>query len=675
MTNKDYLDSKIKDINKNDKDVLKLDEINKLKRLCEEKQLTKKEIDEVFEETIKNHFYIENKKNEINENKNLSFDILDKDKNNIYIKLETNEKAILKTYKPLTLLDLEIAITKIAHLFDIDVVTTKRIKFENKSYLLVLKEEYKEFSNLISIDRKRIKETDEIIRVIEKPLEILNSREFKKKYIIMILFNLIINNENMNLDSYGITNDNDLAPLYTFIYDEKNKELKEEDVILNNCIVNKNLLINILFENYFNEISEFIYNNLNDKKIKNILNVIDLEMEQKEGLEYKELILENIYLLKKINKNKIIEIYNSYGISNYNDLLNYLNKNVEFGINVKFDDESQNIPFGALESTEGRNNQKVTYDNPDIVAFLNKYYSKHKEEINPLNLDVSQMLINISAANDIINKYYTINYPLEVFNNGVANNIEQMEFISYFLESLDIPVKRYCFAEVRDNFSNIIFNNTHYFTVFNVVDKWIYIENALSDFKGIYEFYSLEELLDIVVSKMIYYNESNPNKELSEKKYVLKQLNKIDSNISLNEVNDILKKTNNVDIKNAIYLYTCENEIRKNVLKNEIKVFHKNNIYNEIKPEEMPDINEYNAEYIRLLQSNIMNIVYKDKYSVNDYYILNREGKLDLSNKKHEIVLVNNDNNNIKKEVKRISTFKFIIAVIIIFILWIIIMV
>jgi hypothetical protein len=663
VTNKEYIDNKINDINKNEKNVLKTNEINKLKKVCEDNNYTKKEIDKAVEETIKNHFYVENKKNEIDENKNLSFDILEKDKNNIYIKLETEEKALLKTYKPLSLLDLEVAITKIAYLFDIKVVTTKRIKYENKSYLLILKDEYQEMSKLISIDRKRIKESDEIIRVIEKPFEIYKSNEFKKDYITMILFSLITSNENINLDSYGIDADNNLAPLYTFIYEENNKELNEEDIILNNCIVDKNLLINILFENYFNEISEFIFNNLNDKKIKKINNIIDLEMEPKEAIEYKELLLENIELLKKINKNKVIELYNSYGITNYNDILSYLSKNVEFGINVVIDDESQNIPFGALESTEGRNNQKVTYDNPEIIAFLNKYYSKHKSEINPLNLDVSQMLINISASTDIINKYYKINYPLSIFNTGVANSIEQMEFISYFLECLEIPVKRYCFAEAN-------FNNAHYFTVFNVVDKWIYLENALADFKGIYEYNSLEELIDVVISKMIYYNESNPDKEINEKKYVLKELNKIDSNLKLNEMNDILKKTNNVDIKNAVYLYTCENEIRKNILNNEIKVFHKKDIYTELKPDEMPDINEYNAEYIRLLQANIMNIVYKDKYSVNDYYILNREGKLDLSTKKNEIVVVKEDEVETVND-RKFVIFKIFIILIVFIILWI----
>ena len=663
MTNKEYIDNKINDINKNEKNVLKTNEINKLKKVCEDNNYTKKEIDKAVEETIKNHFYVENKKNEIDENKNLSFDILEKDKNNIYIKLETEEKALLKTYKPLSLLDLEVAITKIAYLFDIKVVTTKRIKYENKSYLLILKDEYQEMSKLISIDRKRIKESDEIIRVIEKPFEICKSNEFKKDYITMILFSLITSNENINLDSYGIDADNNLAPLYTFIYEENNKELNEEDIILNNCIVDKNLLINILFENYFNEISEFIFNNLNDKKIKKINNIIDLEMEPKEAIEYKELLLENIELLKKINKNKVIELYNSYGITNYNDILNYLSKNVEFGINVVIDDEPQNIPFGALESTEGRNNQKVTYDNPEIIAFLNKYYSKHKSEINPLNLDVSQMLINISASTDIINKYYKINYPLSIFNTGVANSIEQMEFISYFLECLEIPVKRYCFAEAN-------FNNAHYFTVFNVVDKWIYLENALADFKGIYEYNSLEELIDVVISKMIYYNESNPDKEINEKKYVLKELNKIDSNLKLNEMNDILKKTYNVDIKNAVYLYTCENEIRKNILNNEIKVFHKKDIYTELKPDEMADINEYNAEYIRLLQANIMNIVYKDKYSVNDYYILNREGKLDLSTKKNEIVVVKEDEVETVND-RKFVIFKIFIILIVFIILWI----
>ena len=84
----------------------------------------------------------------------------------------------------------------------------------------------------------------------------------------------------------------------------------------------------------------------------------------------------------------------------------------------------------------------------------------------------------------------------------------------------------------------------------------------------------------------------------------------------------------------------------------------------------MPDINEYNAEYIRLLQANIMNIVYKDKYSVNDYYILNREGKLDLSTKKNEIVVVKEDEVETVND-RKFVIFKIFIILIVFIILWI----
>ena len=67
-----------------------------------------------------------------------------------------------------------------------------------------------------------------------------------------------------------------------------------------------------------------------------------------------------------------------------------------------------------------------------------------------------------------------------------------------------------------------------------------------------------------------------------------------------------------------------------------------------------------------------MNIVYKDKYSINDFYVLNREGKLELSNKKHEIVLVNNniEEDNDESD-KKYNLIFVLLIVLIIFILWI----
>ena len=672
MTNKDYIENKIEELNKKNKNILKLDEINKIKIVAEQNNLSKKEIDSLFEETIKNHFYLENKKNEYNKNKNIAFDIIEKDKQNIKIKLGQNEKAILKSFKPSYLLDLEITYNKIAKLLNINVITSKRIRYDNKNYLLVLKDDDKirMMNELIKIDPKKIKESDEILRVIQKPLELEESDKFKKDYLIMIIYNIIIGNDNINTDTYGLLEDNTLAPLFSLVYEENNKKLYEDELMINNCIVQKKLLLNCLFENYYSEISKFLYDNLNNKKLEKIFNIIDLEVEQKEAKIRKEEIKQIFDTLKQMNNSKLLELYNSYQINDSVSLLKYLRKNVEFGVNVKVEDEFIKIPFGALESTEGKNNSKVTYDNPDIISFLNKYYNKNKEAINPLGLDVSQMLKNISSTSDIINKHYVINYPHDIFKYEVGNSIEQMEFMALYFEINGYEVKRFAFSQITEHNGKTIFNDTHYFMCFNDNGIWKWPENALIDFRGIHEYNSIDALVDIVISKIIYNRETNPDKTLDEKKYILKEIPRIDPNLSLNEINEILIKSNNVDIKNALYLYKCENELRKNVLDGQLKVFLKKDIYNEIKPDEVPDLNEYRAEFIRLLSENIINIVYKDKYSINDFYTLNTEGKLELSNKKHEIVLVSK---NVEEPIKKKKNFKFLILFIIlliIFILW-----
>ena len=268
----------------------------------------------------------------------------------------------------------------------------------------------------------------------------------------------------------------------------------------------------------------------NEKKLEKAFSIIDLEVEQKEAKLRKEQLKENFELLKQMNNSKLIELYNSYGINDSESLIKYLRKNIEFGVNVKINDEMVKIPFGALESTEGKNNIKITYDNPEIIAFLNKYYLKNKEEINPLGLDVTQMLKNISASTDIINKYYVINYPHDMFKNEVGNSIEQMEFMALFFEVMGMPVKRYALSQITDYNGKIIFNDTHYFMCFNENGIWKWPENALTDFRGIYEYNSLEAFIDIAVSKMIYNKELNPEKQLDEK--TLKEILALDWNYS-----------------------------------------------------------------------------------------------------------------------------------------------
>ena len=45
-------------------------------------------------------------------------------------------------------------------------------------------------------------------------------------YLIMIIYNIIIGNDNINTDTYGLLEDNTLAPLFSLVYEENNKKLE-----------------------------------------------------------------------------------------------------------------------------------------------------------------------------------------------------------------------------------------------------------------------------------------------------------------------------------------------------------------------------------------------------------------------------------------------------------------
>ncbi|MEG0138287.1 MAG: hypothetical protein RR708_04810, partial [Bacilli bacterium] len=295
MNNQEFLETKLKE-----KSILKIDEKNKIRNEIKSKEYTKNEIEDLIEESIKNHIYIENKKNEYNQNKNIEIKIIEKSKKNIKVEVDNNV-GYLKTHKSLTLNDLEIALMKIGKLLELNVVDIKRIKYENKNYILLTsnEKECKTIDKIIQMDKE--KNTKDIIEVIEIPLSIENSKIIKSEYIKMILFNILIDNNNIGLNTYGISDGNNfkLFPITNFLNTEKIKGLNENDIYLNNCICDKYSLLDCLFKNYYEEIGKFINRNFDDKKLKKIEEIFDLELEQKEVKIYKTKIENNINLIKK----------------------------------------------------------------------------------------------------------------------------------------------------------------------------------------------------------------------------------------------------------------------------------------------------------------------------------------------------------------------------------------
>ena len=634
------------------KSILELDEFNKLKNQIDSNNYTIEEINNLINEFINDHNYNKNKKNEYNESNNIKIEVIDRDKNNIIVKIDGKNNGILKNYKNKSNNDLEVAFVRIAKLLSINTIDAKRFRFENKNYVLEIDNEYnyEKMSNKLKIEISSITNDDDIKKIIEYPLQYIDNKE---DYFKMILFNIIIGNKNISLDSYRIKN-NRLLSLDTFIYEDKNKDVGNNDVILNNKIINVDSLLNNLFSNYFSYFEKFLYLYFNKNTINKINEIMICEVQQKE--EMIDIIYKRFMTIYKLYNNKIKAVFSKNGINSTYDLYNYLDNNVEFGTTVNINNIVHEIPYGTIEAEEGRNNKRITYDNPDIIYFLNEYYNNYKDRINPSNIDLTQMFKSFSSVNDIMNNQYKFNYPMDIFNYNVASSAEQMEFIVMFLESNNIKYKRLVFSTLVNN----VINESHFFVTYNIDNDWFYFENALTDFKGIYKYNSFDELIDVVISKMIYTKELNPYKEININKYILNEIEKIDMNLKIDDINNMIYNSKKIDISNSIKTYQKENELRKKVIEGHITAHNFDSDYKIIKPEDNYDNNnEYKEEYLRLLKENIFHICYKDENG--KYFKVNDKEK---EEKKYDLSIIDE-----KKEEKQSYSLKYTIIITIIIVL------
>ena len=633
------------------KSILELDEFNKLKNQIDSNNYTIEEINNLINEFINDHNYNKNKKNEYNESNNIKIEVIDRDKNNIIVKIDGKNNGILKNYKNKSNNDLEVAFVRIAKLLSINTIDAKRFRFENKNYVLEIDNEYnyEKMSNKLKIEISSITNDDDIKKIIEYPLQYIDNKE---DYFKMILFNIIIGNKNISLDSYRIKN-NRLLSLDTFIYEDKNKDVGNNDVILNNKIINVDSLLNNLFSNYFSYFEKFLYLYFNKDTINKINEIMICEVQQKE--EMIDIIYKRFMTIYKLYNNKIKDVFSKNGINSTYDLYNYLDNNVEFGTTVNINNIVHEIPYGTIEAEEGRNNKRITYDNPDIIYFLNEYYNNYKDRINPSNIDLTQMFKSFSSVNDIMNNQYKFNYPMDIFNYNVASSAEQMEFIVMFLEANNIKYKRLVFSTLVNN----VINESHFFVTYNIDNDWFYFENALTDFKGIYKYNSFDELIDVVISKMIYTKELNPYKEININKYILNEIEKIDMNLKIDDINNMIYNSKKIDISNSIKTYQKENELRKKVIEGHITAHNFDSDYKIIKPEDNYDNNEYKEEYLRLLKENIFHICYKDENG--KYFKVNDKEK---EEKKYDLSIIDE-----KKEEKQSYSLKYTIIITIIIVL------
>ena len=144
------------------------------------------------------------------------------------------------------------------------------------------------------------------------PLEEKTKDAIEKKYIRMILFDYMIGRKYRGLDYYLISKINEqgkpiwsdayLSPISVSNNIEKDALIGENDYLINNKIVDKNALLNVLFEKYYRKIKKMTESINDAKKLYNdaISRIIYNNTELTKASELEDSIIKNLEKIAKM---------------------------------------------------------------------------------------------------------------------------------------------------------------------------------------------------------------------------------------------------------------------------------------------------------------------------------------------------------------------------------------
>lgn len=183
----------------------------------------------------------------------------------------------------------------------------------------------------------KLPEATDIEKVLLLPIDIVNSikditiedkNNFRKDYFNMIIFDLFINEKIRNLNNYGVVyNEENNTYSFSAIYDGNNvisSSINDDQYVLNNCVCNKNDLLELLFNDYYDDIKDKLENIINsyNNKHDEIMNVIYSEAHEQNGDIYINLLDRNIAILENLRKPLNIVVEKKLDIKGYIYIIN-----------------------------------------------------------------------------------------------------------------------------------------------------------------------------------------------------------------------------------------------------------------------------------------------------------------------------------------------------------------
>lgn len=232
------------------------------------------------------------------------------------------------------------------------------------------------------------------------------------------------------------------------------------------------------------------YKNVSNEQIIKLIN----KYQNKEGLSFSEKKTLLITEFKNIN-NRIIDksknVFNRLKINTPEDLLDFLDKNFEYGLKV--DDEY--IPL--LDGNLSKSNRLLFVN--DSQYLKNIYYDLPSKVKNLFNEnDICKL-----ASHFLLLSRWKMDSYKEMIPRTIGTLPDLIELEAGFFEEYNIPYQRYVFT------TNDL-TKYHSFIGYNLNDKWYYFEYILKPFKGIHEFSTKEEMENFVYSRLLTLYVKNP---------------------------------------------------------------------------------------------------------------------------------------------------------------------
>ena len=232
------------------------------------------------------------------------------------------------------------------------------------------------------------------------------------------------------------------------------------------------------------------YKNVSNDQIIKLIN----KYQNKEGLSFSEKKTLLITEFKNIN-NRILDksknIFNRIRINTPEELMEFLENNFEFGLNV----DNEYTPL--IDNNYYKNNKLLT--DIDSQYLKNVYYDlpkKIKSLFNNINI------CKLGSDFLLLSKWKLLSYK-EMIPRTIGTLPDLIELEAGFFEEFSIPYQRYVFTTAD-------VTKYHSFIGYNLNDKWYYFEYILKPFRGIHEFNTKEEMETFVYSKLLTLYVKNP---------------------------------------------------------------------------------------------------------------------------------------------------------------------